>query len=290
VYESLAEGPDALLLLMDHVPYTHVLHSGKTVIQHIYESHYKGAAPAASYVQQWKSRVTRIDEQRYRELLARLEYQAGHAEVWRDAVNSWFLRTSGIPNRKGGVGLKRQHRIALRAELLRSQAMRISSRATGVTSEGPEDQELRDRPLGRYRWGICALLFFATTINYIDRQVLESSSLSFSPSWAGTRLTTATSSLRSILRTRWAMWWPGASWIALECASGYSWRWDSGAWLPWGTPLYNLSRDSAPLVLAWGFLKEATFPPPSKRSVTGSRKRIGRWRPACSTLAATWAL
>lgn len=104
VYESLAEGPDALLLLMDHVPYTHVLHSGKTVIQHIYESHYKGAAPAASYVQQWKSRVTRIDEQRYRELLARLEYQAGHAEVWRDAVNSWFLRTSGIPNRKGRSG------------------------------------------------------------------------------------------------------------------------------------------------------------------------------------------
>lgn len=26
--------------------------------------------------------------------------------------------------------------------------------------------------IGRYRWMICALLFFATTINYIDRQVL----------------------------------------------------------------------------------------------------------------------
>src|SRR5437868_2156793 len=26
--------------------------------------------------------------------------------------------------------------------------------------------------IGRYRWVICALLFFATTINYIDRQVL----------------------------------------------------------------------------------------------------------------------
>jgi ACS family hexuronate transporter-like MFS transporter len=25
--------------------------------------------------------------------------------------------------------------------------------------------------LGRYRWRICALLFFATTINYIDRQI-----------------------------------------------------------------------------------------------------------------------
>lgn len=26
--------------------------------------------------------------------------------------------------------------------------------------------------VGRYRWRICALLFFATTFNYIDRQVL----------------------------------------------------------------------------------------------------------------------
>ncbi|MBA2733513.1 MAG: MFS transporter, partial [Acidobacteria bacterium] len=26
--------------------------------------------------------------------------------------------------------------------------------------------------IGRYRWMICALLFFATTINYVDRQVL----------------------------------------------------------------------------------------------------------------------
>jgi MFS transporter, ACS family, hexuronate transporter len=28
-------------------------------------------------------------------------------------------------------------------------------------------------PIGNYRWRICALLFFATTINYIDRQVLS---------------------------------------------------------------------------------------------------------------------
>src|SRR2546423_11678921 len=27
-------------------------------------------------------------------------------------------------------------------------------------------------PIGKYRWVICALLFFATTINYVDRSVL----------------------------------------------------------------------------------------------------------------------
>src|SRR3954462_4661753 len=27
--------------------------------------------------------------------------------------------------------------------------------------------------IGRFRWTICALLFFATTVNYLDRQVLS---------------------------------------------------------------------------------------------------------------------
>ena len=40
---------------MHHVPYTHVLHSGKTVIQHIYDSHYDGAAEAAQFVERWRA-------------------------------------------------------------------------------------------------------------------------------------------------------------------------------------------------------------------------------------------
>jgi len=33
-----------------------------------------------------------------------LEYQAGQAEVWRDAVSNWFWKASGIPDAKGHVG------------------------------------------------------------------------------------------------------------------------------------------------------------------------------------------
>ena len=47
MYESLTTCPDEILLFMHHVPYTHVLHSGKTVIQHIYDVHYQGADEAA---------------------------------------------------------------------------------------------------------------------------------------------------------------------------------------------------------------------------------------------------
>src|SRR5438477_8060146 len=30
----------------------------------------------------------------------------------------------------------------------------------------------QSRPHGNYRWLICALIFFATTINYVDRQII----------------------------------------------------------------------------------------------------------------------
>jgi alpha-glucuronidase len=104
LYESLATCPDDLLLFMHHVPYTYKLHSGKTVIQSIYDSHYEGAETAEGYVIQWKSLRNLVDERRYQEVLAQLEYQAGQAEVWRDAVNNWFLRASGIPDTKGRAG------------------------------------------------------------------------------------------------------------------------------------------------------------------------------------------
>lgn len=32
---------------------------------------------------------------------------------------------------------------------------------------------MKSQTIGRYRWTICALLFFATTVNYLDRQVLS---------------------------------------------------------------------------------------------------------------------
>ena len=104
MYESLETCPDELLLFMHHVPYTHVLHSGKTIIQHIYDTHYEGAEEADQFVRQWETLKGRVDMQRYQEVLNRLEYQAGHAQVWRDAVCNWFLRMSGIPDVRNRAG------------------------------------------------------------------------------------------------------------------------------------------------------------------------------------------
>jgi alpha-glucuronidase len=100
----VASTPDELLLFFHHVPYTYVLHSGKTVIQHIYDSHYHGAQEAAGFVDRWRRLEQLIDRDRYTSVLAKLEYQAGHATVWRDAINSWFLWVSGIPDAAGRAG------------------------------------------------------------------------------------------------------------------------------------------------------------------------------------------
>jgi alpha-glucuronidase len=103
-YESLKTCPDALMLFMHHVPYTYRLHSGKTVIQHVYDSHYEGAAIAATYAPGWMRLEGKVDPAEYAMVLKLFTFQAGHAIVWRDAVNDWFHAMSGIDDARGRVG------------------------------------------------------------------------------------------------------------------------------------------------------------------------------------------
>lgn len=104
IYESTATTPDNLLTFFHHVPYTYRLHDGKTVIQYIYDSHYLGARQAAGLIGEWASLKDRLPPALYYNMLARLEYQAGHAIVWRDAIVQYFHKLSGIPDDKGRAG------------------------------------------------------------------------------------------------------------------------------------------------------------------------------------------
>lgn len=104
MYEKASTTPDDLVLFFHHLPYTWKLHDGKTVIQYLYDSHYEGAEEAAGFVRQWRSIEGKIDPDLYRDVLPRLEYQAGHAIVWRDAVVQYFWKLSGIADEKGRAG------------------------------------------------------------------------------------------------------------------------------------------------------------------------------------------
>lgn len=100
MYESLNTCPDELLLFFHHVPYTHKLKSGKTVIQHIYDTHFEGVEQAIGLKERWSSLEGKVDQERYQNILDRLTGQIDHAKQWRDIINTYFLRKSGIQDEK----------------------------------------------------------------------------------------------------------------------------------------------------------------------------------------------
>lgn len=96
MYESLETCPDELLLFFHHVPYTHKLKSSVTVIQHIYNTHFEGVEEAEELVETWLQLKGKIDSERFEDILKRLQEQASHSKEWRDIINTYFYRKSGI--------------------------------------------------------------------------------------------------------------------------------------------------------------------------------------------------
>lgn len=103
VYESLDSCPDALLLFFHHVPYGHVLHCGATVIQHIYDTHFSGVEEVLETRALWE----RIEDaglvapDLYERVRGLLDEQVRCAEEWRDQINAYFFRKSGVPDAHG---------------------------------------------------------------------------------------------------------------------------------------------------------------------------------------------
>ncbi len=58
----------------------------------------RGRKKQQDWCAQWQTLDGLIDPERVQRHLALLEYQAGHAIVWRDAINRWFEKMSGIPD------------------------------------------------------------------------------------------------------------------------------------------------------------------------------------------------
>lgn len=101
MYEDPATCPEELLLFFHYIRYDYVLKSGKTLIQHIYDTHFEGAEQAEGFLETIKSLKDVIPEEIYARILPRFEHQAAHAKDWRDIVNSYFYRKSGIEDAKG---------------------------------------------------------------------------------------------------------------------------------------------------------------------------------------------
>jgi len=102
-YESVWQCPDELLLFFHHVPYGHLLRGGSTVIQHIYDSHFAGAAAAAEMRRLWREVVPGglVTAALHARVSERLDEQVRCAAEWRDQINAYFFRKSGVPDERG---------------------------------------------------------------------------------------------------------------------------------------------------------------------------------------------
>ncbi|MFM9328387.1 glycoside hydrolase family 20 zincin-like fold domain-containing protein [Paenibacillus mesotrionivorans] len=98
MYNTVETCPEELLLFFHYVPYNHRLSGGTTLIQHIYNTHFEGVEEADAMVRMWLELAGKVPEEIHRSTASRLEEQRLHAREWRDMVNTYFYRKSGIPD------------------------------------------------------------------------------------------------------------------------------------------------------------------------------------------------
>ncbi len=90
--------PEELLLFFHHIPYTWKLKDGRTLIQYIYDTHFEGASEAEKLAATWDELKDELPSEVYELVKHRFEMQIHNAKEWRDQVNSYFFRKSGIPD------------------------------------------------------------------------------------------------------------------------------------------------------------------------------------------------
>ena len=101
VFDDPETCPEELLLFFHRVLYQAKLKSGKTLIQHIYDSHFEGVLEAKAMAECWEELRSELDPEVYERVRERFCRQIRNAEEWRDQINSYFYRKSGIPDEHG---------------------------------------------------------------------------------------------------------------------------------------------------------------------------------------------
>jgi len=101
LYENPDTCPEAMLLFFHRLPYDYVLKSGKTLLQHIYDTHFEGVEGVEAFIQTWDSLKALLPVEAYENVSVRFNMQLQNAKEWRDVVNTYFYRKTGIADAKG---------------------------------------------------------------------------------------------------------------------------------------------------------------------------------------------
>jgi alpha-glucuronidase len=75
--------------------------NGETLLQNIYDTHFEGYEETASMFEQWKKLKGTVSDEVYQSVLSRFERHLANAREWRDQINTYFYRRTGIADKRG---------------------------------------------------------------------------------------------------------------------------------------------------------------------------------------------
>ena len=101
IFSDKATCPENMLLFFHRVRYDYIMSNGKTLLQNIYNTHFEGYDEVVAMIETWKGLENKISSEIYSSVLARFERQLVNAYEWRDQINTYFWRTTGIGDELG---------------------------------------------------------------------------------------------------------------------------------------------------------------------------------------------
>lgn len=99
--EDPATCPERWLLYFHHLPWSHRMPDGRTLIQTLYDGYASGVAAVGEYRRRWRTLLGGIDLERWAHVNEKLALQERHAARWRDLVCRYLAEVSGVPDERG---------------------------------------------------------------------------------------------------------------------------------------------------------------------------------------------
>ena len=90
IYDDINTCPERYLLWFHRVPWTYRLKSGRTVLEEMDYRYTRGVKEVEDFIQVWNEAKPYIDEQRWKEVDARLQHQLENAKEWRQVCLDYF--------------------------------------------------------------------------------------------------------------------------------------------------------------------------------------------------------
>jgi alpha-glucuronidase len=101
IFADPAACPEELLLFFHRIPYDYIMKNEKTLLQNIYDSHFEGYDEVKAMLAAWLGLKDKLNQAVFESVKARMERQLENARQWRDIVNTYFFRHTGIGDEKG---------------------------------------------------------------------------------------------------------------------------------------------------------------------------------------------